>query len=117
MADLTIETVSASMIPSLTSSHPRLCSLQGALMSTAELPEECTKLVVEVLRTVCGKRGEVEFCSIVLEAVAEVHDTIMGEDESKEDLDESFHSARSELSDEATPTKRKPRKEGDESGV
>jgi condensin complex subunit 3 len=72
-------------------------------------------LVVEVLRTVCGKRGEAEFCSIVLEAVAEVHDTIMGEDESKEDPDESFHSARSELSEDGTPTKvPKPKKQTEE---
>ncbi|KAG8627712.1 hypothetical protein KVT40_003585 [Elsinoe batatas] len=69
-----------------------------------ELPEEATKLVVEVLRLVCGDdnqgKGEREFCGVVLEAIAEVHDTIMGEDEKEksEEGDESFHSARSELS-------------------
>ena len=89
----------------------KMFSIMRESLALAELPEECTKLVVEVLRTVCGKRGEAEFCSIVLEAVAEVHDTIMGEDDSKEDLDESFHSAQSELTDGSTPTKRKPRKE------
>ena len=91
----------------------KMFSIMRESLALAELPEECTKLVVEVLRTVCGKRGETEFCSIVLEAVAEVHDTIMSEDESKEDPDESFHSAQSELSDEATPTKQKPWNEDD----
>ncbi|KAK3044460.1 hypothetical protein LTS18_001230, partial [Coniosporium uncinatum] len=88
-------------------------SVMREALALAELPEECTKLVVEVLRTVCGSNaaGEKEFCGIVLEAVAEVHDAIMGEDETvsnkdSEDADESFHSARSELSNEtATPTK------------
>lgn len=65
------------------------------------LPEECTKLVVEVLRTVCGDNagGEREFCDIVLEAIADVHDTIMGDDEEAKDDDgnESFHSAQSDI--------------------
>lgn len=92
----------------------KMFSIMRESLALAELPEECTKLVVEVLRTVCGKRGEAEFCSIVLEAVAEVHDTIMGEDESKE-ADESFHSARSELSEDGTPTKvSKPKKQTEE---
>ena len=85
----------------------KMFSIMRESLALAELPEECTKLVVEVLRTVCGKRGEAEFCSIVLEAVAEVHDAIMGEEESKEDLDESFHSAVSEMSEDGTPTKPK----------
>lgn len=93
----------------------KMFSIMRESLALAELPEECTKLVVEVLRTVCGKRGEAEFCSIVLEAVAEVHDTIMGEDESKEDGDESFHSARSEISEDGTPTKTsKPKKHSEE---
>ncbi|PNS16471.1 Condensin complex subunit 3 [Sphaceloma murrayae] len=78
-----------------------------------ELPEEATKLVAEVLRLVCGDdnqgKGEREFCGVVLEAIAEVHDTIMGEDEKEksEDGDESFHSARSELSAGSTKGRRK----------
>lgn len=93
----------------------KMFSIMRESLALAELPEECTKLVVEVLRTVCGKRGEAEFCSIVLEAVAEVHDTIMGEDESKDDPDESFHSARSEVSEDSTPTKApKPKKQTQE---
>jgi condensin complex subunit 3 len=69
-------------------------------LAVPELPEECTKLTVEVLRCVCGPdaTGESEFCSVVLEAVAEVHDAIVTED--------SFVSARSELSDDgSSPSK------------
>lgn len=65
-------------------------------LAIPELPELCTKLHVEVLRNVCGPdaAGESEFCSVVLEAVAEVHDAIATED--------SFVSARSELSDDGS---------------
>ncbi|KAI9827692.1 MAG: hypothetical protein M1819_006893 [Sarea resinae] len=86
-------------------------SLMRETLAIAELPEETTKQVVEVLRAVCGneRAGEREFCGVVLEAVAEVHDTILGDEEAQED--DSFHSARSELSDD-TPTKmRKARKQ------
>ena len=91
-------------------------SIMREALALAELPEECTKLVVEVLRTVCGSReaGEREFCGIVLEAIAEVHDTIMGED--APDADDSFHSARSEVSDESTPKKAQKKKLGSEAG-
>ncbi len=77
-------------------------------LAIAELPHEITKLVVEVLRDVCGaeKAGEREFCGIVLEAVAEVHDAIAVDEPMADNEDESFHSARSELSD-TTPTKDK----------
>jgi len=87
----------------------QMFSIMREALALPELPEECTKLVVEVLRTVCGGNaaGEREFCGIVLEAVAEVHDTIMGEDASQQDEDESFHSARSELSEDVTPMKAK----------
>ncbi|KAF2153187.1 ARM repeat-containing protein [Myriangium duriaei CBS 260.36] len=84
-----------------------------------ELPEEATRLVAEVLRLVCGDdsqgKGEREFCGVILEAIAEVHDTIMGDDEKKdeEDGDESFHSARSELSSGSGRTKKKPAKDAD----
>jgi condensin complex subunit 3 len=84
-------------------------------LGLVELPEECTRLVVEILRAVSGT--EEEFASIVLEAIAEVHDTISDPDPSAtDDADESFHSAKSELSTESTPTKKqktkKPKKDG-----
>lgn len=74
----------------------KMFSLLRESLAVPELPEECTKLVVETLRCVCGSdlAAESEFCSVVLEAVAEVHDTITTED--------SFVSARSEISDDAS---------------
>lgn len=96
----------------------KMFSIMREALALAELPEECTKLVVEVLRTVCGANaaGEREFCGIVLEAVAEVHDTIMGEEPARPDAaseaDESFHSATSHLSSETTPTKAKKSSRG-----
>lgn len=86
----------------------KMFALLRESLAIAELPEDITKLVVDVLRGVCGNEsaGEREFCGVVLEAVAEVHDTISADDPLIEDEDESFHSARSELSD-STPTKAK----------
>lgn len=82
-------------------------SLLREALALAELPEEATRLVTDVLRTTCGtlNSSEKEFIAVVLEAIAEVHDTIMGEDASKgqDDADDSFHSAQSELSDRSTP--------------
>ncbi|PSN74764.1 ARM repeat-containing protein [Corynespora cassiicola Philippines] len=76
--------------------------MRGAL-SRAQLPEECTKLAVEVLRTVCGPSGDSDFCAVVWEAIAEVRDTLMDDDatEKGEDGEESFHSAQSDISDES----------------
>lgn len=86
----------------------KMFSLLRETLAIAELPDEITKLVVNVLRDVCGAEmaGEREFCGIVLEAVAEVHDAIASEEPAADNEDESFHSARSELSD-GTPTKAK----------
>ncbi|KAI9889190.1 MAG: hypothetical protein M1814_005706 [Vezdaea aestivalis] len=79
----------------------KMYSLLRETLTLPELPEEVTRLSVEVLRGICGpdSAAEREFCEIVLEAVAEVHDTIMGDGL---DPEESFHSARSEVS--LTPT-------------
>ena len=84
----------------------KMFSLMREVLAIAELPDEITKLAVEVLRDVCGAdaAGEREFCGMVLEAVAEVHDTISTEEANVNDEDESFHSAQSEISDN-TPTK------------
>ncbi|WEW56222.1 chromosome condensation complex Condensin, subunit G [Emydomyces testavorans] len=74
----------------------KMFSLLRETLAVSNLPEQVTKLTVEVLRSVCGpdSAGESEFCSVVLEAVAEVHDTIAYE--------ESFVSAKSEISDESS---------------
>ena len=89
----------------------KMFALLRETLAIAELPEEATKLVIEVLRMLCGgdSVGEREFCGVVLEAVAEVHDTIVVDEPLPEDEDESFHSAHSELTD-TTPTKEKPSK-------
>ncbi|KAL9031939.1 MAG: hypothetical protein Q9196_000073 [Gyalolechia fulgens] len=88
----------------------KMFALLRETLAIAELPEEITKLVVDVLRGVCGGEtaGEREFCGIVLEAIAEVHDTLAPDELVADNEDASFHSARSELSDN-TPTKSKPR--------
>ena len=80
-------------------------------LAIAELPDEITKLVIDVLRDVCGDHnaGEREFCGIVLEAIAEVHDNIAIDEPVGDNEDESFHSARSEMS-ENTPTKDRAQK-------
>lgn len=74
----------------------KMFSLLREFLAVPELPEESTKLTVETLRCVCGPgaAAESEFCSVVLEAIAEVHDTIATED--------SFVSAKSEISDEVS---------------
>ena len=79
----------------------KMFSLMRETLAIAELPDEITKLAVEVLREVCGAdaAGEREFCGVVLEAVAEVHDNISAEEANANDEDESFHSAQSEVSD------------------
>ena len=76
----------------------KMFSLLRDALAMADLPEEVTRLTVEVLRLVCGTdiAGEKDFCGVVLEAVAEVHDTINVSDAEKED--DSFVSARSEVS-------------------
>lgn len=82
----------------------KMFTLLRQSLSVPELPDEITKLMIEVLHHICAPdaAGEREFCSVVLESVADVHDTIV-DDLSPEDADESFHSARSEVSRDSTP--------------
>ncbi|KAA8642897.1 hypothetical protein EYZ11_011820 [Aspergillus tanneri] len=85
----------------------KMFSLLRESLAVPELPQECTKLTIETLRFVCGPAAaaESEFCSVVLEAIAEVHDTITTED--------SFVSARSEISDD-TSSRHRSETPGDE---
>ncbi|PON21708.1 condensin complex subunit 3 [Trichoderma gamsii] len=74
----------------------KMFTLLRQALAIPELPDEVTKLAMEVLRYICAPdtAGEREFCSVVLEAVADVHDTIVdlpGED------DDSFVSAHSDI--------------------
>ena len=85
----------------------KMFTLMREALALPDLPEEATRLVVEVLRLVCGgdAKGERDFCGLVLEAIAEVHDTILGEDaDDQEDdsssVDDSFHSATTHFDDE-----------------
>lgn len=84
----------------------KMFTLMRSSLSIPDLPDEVTKLTVEVLEYICAPdaAGEREFCSIVLEAVTDVHDTIM-EDPPADDGEESFHSARSEISTDSAPSK------------
>lgn len=86
----------------------KMYGLMRNSLAQPDLPEEVTRLVVENLRLVCGDnaKGEREFCEVVLEAIAEVHDTIMGEDgdADPDSTEESFHSATSQLSAEDDDT-------------
>lgn len=91
----------------------KMFSLLRDALAMADLPEEVTRLTVEGLRLVCGTdiAGEKDFCGVVLEAVAEVHDTINVSDAEKED--DSFVSARSEVSTTSggTATAKEPTEE------
>lgn len=91
-------------------------SLMREALAIPDLPEESTRLVVEVLRAACGANiaAEKEFSAVILEAIAEVHDTVMGEEPSKLGEEDSFHSARSEVSGESTPRASKPKALSDE---
>lgn len=86
----------------------KMFTLLRQSLSIPELPDEVTKLSIEALHYICSPdaAGEREFCSIVLESVADVHDTIV-DDLPLDDPDDSFHSARSEVSGQTTPTKSK----------
>ena len=78
----------------------KMFALLRETLAIAELPDEITKLVIDVLRGVCGPElsGERNFCGVVLEAVAEVHDAIATEELLSSSAEESFHSALSVMS-------------------
>lgn len=93
----------------------KMFALLRQALSIPELPDEVTKLTIEALRDICAPdaAGEREFCSVVLEAVADVHDAIVDEG-ANGDGEESFHSARSEVSGASTPTKKGKEAKDDE---
>ncbi|ODA82693.1 hypothetical protein RJ55_01201 [Drechmeria coniospora] len=83
----------------------KMFTLLRQSISIPDLPDEVTKLSIEVLQHICAPdaAGEREFCSVVLESVADVHDTIV-DDPPADEPEDSFHSARSEVSRGSTPT-------------
>lgn len=85
-------------------------------ISKAYLPEECIKLAIEVLRLMCGSRGEYEFCSLIAEAIAEVRegvdeDSDDGDAEAMDDEEETFHSATSDVARPVPAASKKQAKE------
>ena len=107
----------------------KMFALMREMLATPDLPEEATKLVVELLHILTGSDStEREFCGVVLEAVAEVHDTIVADDSTLREgstgtldelEDDSFHSARSEMSRDHAASSRHHREKAAEmvSGV
>ena len=81
----------------------KVSGLLREALAMPDLPEEATRLTVEVLRLVCGvdAAGEQVFCGIVLEAIAEVHDNILPS-EQKDKEEDSFVSAQSEQSNDSS---------------
>ncbi|KAI1344279.1 condensin subunit Cnd3 [Xylariaceae sp. FL0016] len=91
----------------------KMFALLRQALSIPELPDEVTKLTIDALRDICAPdtAGEKEFCSVVLEAMADVHDTIVDDESAVGDGEESFHSAQSEVSSgDTTPTRKKSSK-------
>jgi condensin complex subunit 3 len=99
----------------------KMFNLMREALALPDLPEEATRLVVEIFRLVCGEHagGEREFCGLVLEAIAEVHDTILGDDAASQGddssiADESFHSATTHFDGEdGEPTQKKSKAKKD----
>ena len=87
----------------------KMFSLLREALAMADLPDEVTRLSIEVLRLVCGEdaAAEKEFCEVVLEAIAEVHDNIAPAADEAGEEDESFVSARSEVSGSVSPSRSK----------
>ncbi|KAF3935209.1 hypothetical protein ABW19_dt0200638 [Dactylella cylindrospora] len=88
----------------------KMFALLRESLAIVDLPEATVSRIIEVMRKVSG--GEREFSSVILEIIAEVHDTIAPEDEPAVDGDDndSFHSAQSEQSDKPKSRKKKAKK-------
>lgn len=98
----------------------RMFALLRESLGIPELPDGVTRLVVECLKGL--SMGEGDFCMLILEVIAEIHDTIMDDEdveptEGEDGGNESFHSAQSDIEDiEDTITVKSP-KRGKEKGV
>lgn len=73
----------------------KMFSLYRETLAIPELPELVTKLVVDSLKKLTTNEGE--YSMIILEAIAEIHDTIVDDDGDEEN--DSFHSAQSDPGD------------------
>ncbi|KAF3914975.1 hypothetical protein ABW21_db0200993 [Orbilia brochopaga] len=87
----------------------KMFALLRELLAIVDIPEGTVRRIIEVLHKVSG--GEREFCSVTLEIIAEVHDTITPEDLDQPAVDgddnDSFHSAQSEQSEQVKASKAK----------
>jgi len=89
-------------------------------LAIVELPEAVTKLVVQCLAKL--SLGEADFCMLILEVIAEIHDRIAededeegdDEDEDDEDGDDSDDGAAAQLMQEAGHIPKKARLSGPE---
>ncbi|KAF8253100.1 hypothetical protein K440DRAFT_577011 [Wilcoxina mikolae CBS 423.85] len=75
----------------------RMFALFRESLGVVELNEPVTKLIVEGLKKLTTSEGD--FSMLMLEVIAEVHDTI-AEDEDEDDGEDSFHSAQSDPAEE-----------------
>ncbi|KAH6638917.1 nuclear condensing complex subunit [Boeremia exigua] len=90
----------------------QMYNLTRDAVGRASLPDESTRVAIEVLRIVCGKSGEADFCALISEAIAEVRDTLADEDDDTTEVGdgaESFHSAQSERSSPAPAATKAPK--------
>lgn len=92
----------------------KMFALLRESLGITELPDGVTRLVVECLEGL--SMGEGDFCMLILEVIAEIHDTIVDDEEGEagendEGGNESFHSAQSDIEEiEDTITVGPPRK-------
>lgn len=100
----------------------KMFALLRESLGIPELPDGVTRLVVECLEKL--SMGEGDFCMLILEVIAEIHDTIVDEEEEGEPVEgddggnESFHSAQSDIEDiEDTITVGPTRKGKDKTGA
>ncbi|KAG0637178.1 putative nuclear condensin complex subunit 3 [Tuber brumale] len=76
----------------------KMFALLRESLAIPELPEGVTKLITECLAKL--SMGEGDFCMLILEVIAEVHDRIADDEDEAGAADESFHSAKSDVSDD-----------------
>ncbi|RPB03620.1 hypothetical protein L873DRAFT_1731528 [Choiromyces venosus 120613-1] len=76
----------------------KMFALLRESLAIPELPEGVTKLIIECLAKL--SMGEGDFCMLILEVIAEVHDRIADDEDGAGAADESFHSAKSDVSDD-----------------
>ena len=93
----------------------KMFALLREMLAVPELTDGIRKLVIECLKATTGTdaAGERDFCGVIVEAIAEIHDTLIpapeqdGDQDQDQDVDESFHSAQSDLSSSQQPDQKR----------